>query len=689
MTAVSVTEDGEVAIVRVENPPVNALSAAVRAGLVEAVERVAGNDRLKAAIILCAGRTFMAGADVREFGLDLPGPDLPTVVQAILRSPKPWLAAIHGTALGGGLETALACRWRVAAPDARLGLPEVKLGLIPGAGGTQLLPRLIGFEPALDLITSGRQIGAAEAKALGLVDALIEGDLYHGALAFLRAAGSPPPSLAERPVPPFDAGRAQELVADIRRRARGLEAPAAAADVVLAAARLPLDEGFAAERASFLALRDSIQAKALRHLFFAEREAAKVPGLEGVRPRAVGRVGVVGAGTMGAGIAAAFLDAGYAVTLLETAAGALARGSTRIEENYAGLVKRGRLDEAGAAARLARLDGTTGPEALADADLVVEAVFEDMAVKAALFERLGRIVRPGAILATNTSYLDVEALARASGRPADFLGLHFFAPANVMRLLEVVRTAEVAPDALATGLAIGRKLGKVAVVAGNGDGFIGNRIWAFYRRQLEYLLEDGADPYAIDTAMTAYGFPMGPFAVFDLSGLDIAWAQRKRRAATRPPGERYIRIPDILCEQGRLGRKSGAGWYRYPDGRPEPDPAVLDLIAAERRASRHFTAEDIQARARAAMVNEAAKLLAEGMAFRPADVDVVLVHGYGFPPWRGGPLFEADAVGLKGVLADVAAMAEAGGEGSEPAPLLVELANAGSTFAAWTRETSR
>ncbi|MEK0084860.1 3-hydroxyacyl-CoA dehydrogenase NAD-binding domain-containing protein [Benzoatithermus flavus] len=695
MTAVSLEQDGDIAIVRVDNPPVNALSAAVRTGLLEAVRTIEGNGRIEGAVLLCAGRTFMAGADVREFGKELPGPDLPTVVQAIASSPKPWLAAIHGTALGGGLEVALGCHWRVAAPDARLGLPEVKLGLIPGAGGTQLLPRIVGLERALDLVASGRQIEAAEARELDLVDALIEGDLREGAIAFLRerlAAGAIPPRAAERPVPPFDQTAVAKLAAGIRRRARGLEAPVQAAESVLAAATLPLAEGLACERATFLRLRESAQAKALRHLFFAEREAAKVPGLEAVVPREIRHVGVIGAGTMGTGIAIAFLDAGYPVTIVETSAEALARGRARIEEAYQGLVKRGRLGQAEAAARLARLEGTSEPEALAAADLVVEAVFEDMAVKSALFAHLGRILRPGAVIATNTSYLDVAALARASSRPRDFLGLHFFAPANVMRLLEVVRTDKVAPEVLATGLAVARKLGKIAVVAGNGDGFIGNRIWAFYRRQLEYLLEDGADPYTIDAAMTAYGFPMGPFAVFDLSGLDIALAQRKRRAATRPAGERYVRIPDILCELGRLGRKTGAGWYRYTDGRAEPDPAVLEVIAAERTRrgtpQQSFTAEAIQAHARAAMVNEAARVLAEGIALRPSDIDVVLVHGYGFPSWRGGPLFEADTIGLDRVLADVVAMAAVGGVGSEPAPLLVELARRGSTFGAWAGKES-
>ncbi|HEX6014231.1 MAG TPA: 3-hydroxyacyl-CoA dehydrogenase NAD-binding domain-containing protein [Geminicoccaceae bacterium] len=691
MAAVTVERSDGIALVLLDNPPVNALSAEVREGLLEAVRAVEADPGAVGAVLVGAGRAFSAGADVREFGRPAPGPDLPSVVQAIEACLKPWLAAIHGPALGGGLELAMACRYRVAAPDARLGLSEVKLGLVPGAGGTQLLPRLVGVEKAVELVTVGRPVGAAAARQLGLVDAVAARDLRGEALVFLRArlaAGEQPPRTSERPVSPVSAD--EELVAAIARKARGQAAPARAAELVLAAARLPFAQGAAAERATFRELRDSAQSKALRHLFFAEREAAKVPELAGVEPRPVRAVGVVGAGTMGTGIALACLDAGLAVTVIETAEDALARGRERIEGGLAESVKRGRLDEAGRAERLRRLSAATDLAALGAADLVIEAVFEDVAVKGELFGRLGRVVRPGAVLATNTSYLDVAALAAASGRPRDFLGLHFFAPADVMRLLEVVRTPEMAPEALATGLALGKRLGKVAVVAGNGEGFIGNRIWSFYRRQLEYLVEDGASPYEVDAAMTAYGFPMGPFAVFDLSGLDIALVQRKRRAATRPPGERYVRIPDLLCERGRLGRKTGAGWYRYANGKPEPDPEVLALIEAERRergiAPRPFTHEAIQARARAAMVNEAAKILAEGMALRPTDVDVVLVLGYGFPAWRGGPLFDADATGLAEVLGEVEAMAETGGEGSEPAPFLVELARAGSSFGAWATD---
>jgi 3-hydroxyacyl-CoA dehydrogenase len=691
--AVSIEHDGVIAIVRVDNPPVNALSAAVRRGLLEAARAVTADVAVRGAVLLGIGRGFMAGADLHELRQpprepDLT-PDLPGVIAAIEACPKPWLAAIHGYALGGGLEVALGCRWRIALADAQLGLPEVRLGLVPGAGGTQLLPRLVGIEKALALAGSGRPVPGAEAEALGLVDALAEGELRTEALAFLRgrlAAGEVPPRTSERPVPPCDRAVAERLAADIRRKARGAQASAAAAELVLDAARLPFAQGLDAERATFRRLRNSPEAKALRHVFFGEREVRKVPGLASVEPRPIRTVGVVGAGTMGSGIAVALLEAGHAVTVVEADAEALARGRARIEAALAGLAQRHGLDAAGRVALLARLSCTHELAALADSDLVIEAVFEDMAVKGELFRRLGGIVRDGAILATNTSYLDVAALAAASGRPRDVLGLHFFAPANVMRLLEVVRTAEVAPEVLATGLALGRRLGKVAVVAGNSEGFIGNRIWSFYRRQLEHLLEDGASPYEIDAAMTAYGFPMGPFAVFDLSGLDIALAQRRRRAATRPAGERCTHIPDLLCEQGRLGRKTGAGWYRYVDGRLEPDPVVLALIEAERRARgivpRRFTAPEIQARARAAMVDEAARIVREGIALRAVDVDIVLVHGYGFPAWRGGPLFEADALGLDRILAEVEAMAAIGGEGSRPAPLLVELARSGGTFSA-------
>lgn len=688
MAAVTVERRGALALVRVDNPPVNALSTAVRQGLLEAVRAVAEDAAIRGAVLVCRGRTFMAGADVREFGQATPPPDLPTVVAAIEDGPKPWLAAIHGTALGGGLEVALGCRYRVAVPGAKLGLPEVKLGIIPGAGGTQRLPRLVGMAAALDLVAGGRQASAAEALGLGLVDAVVEGELEAAAIGFLEARPeAAPPRTRERPLPAFD-GPALEAKADaIRAKARGLMAPGKAAEAVLNAGRLPFAEALAAERAIFLELRGSAQAAALRHLFLAERAAGKVPGLEGVEPRPIERVGLVGGGTMGSGIAVACLEAGLPVVLVETDREAAARARQRVATTLADLVERGRLTAEGREAHLHRLAVAADLAALRGVDLVIEAVVEHAGVKAALFEELGAILAPEALLATNTSYLDVAALARASGRPERVLGLHFFAPANVMRLLEVVRHEGQAPATLATGLAFGKRLGKLGIVAGNAEGFIGNALWAAYRRQLDYLLADGADPYAIDAAMTAYGFPMGPFAVFDLSGLDIAWAQRKRRAATRPAGERYVRIADALCERGRLGRKAGAGWYRYEGGKHLPDPEVLALVEAERAAMgvapHAFTPEAIQARARAAFVNEAAKLLERGIALRPGDVDLVMVNGYGFPAWRGGPLHEADSLGLASLLPGLEAMARAGGAGSEPAPLLVELARTGRTFAAW------
>ncbi len=687
-SVVALARHGRIAVVTIDSPPVNALSHAVRAGLVAAMADLAADDGLDGAVLACAGRTFVAGADVAEFGRPPVPPLLPAVLDAIEGQGKPVVAALFGTALGGGFELALACRLRVAVATAEVGLPEVKLGLIPGAGGTQRLPRLIGIPAAADLATSGRRVKAAEALRLGIVDRVVDGDLLEGALAVLAeriAAGDLPPAVSARPVPPVDAAAADALLADVRKKARGMEAPVEAARAVLRAAELPFAEGMAAERAAFERLRDGDQSKALRHVFFAEREAPKVAGLEGVAARPVDRVGVVGGGMMGSGIAIATADAGLPVTIAETDADAAARAEARIAAHYADQARKGRLTEAQAAERRGRIAVATGVEALSDADLVIEAVFEDMGVKQDIFARLGKAAKPGAVLATNTSYLDVNAIAAASTRPGDVLGLHFFAPANVMRLLEVVRAKATAPDALATGLALGRRLGKLAVVAGVCDGFIGNRIWAYWRRHLEYLVEDGASPEAIDAALLDWGMPMGPFAVYDLSGLDIAWATRKRKAATRDPAERCVRIADRLCEAGRLGRKTAAGWYRYVDGRAEPDPAVAEIVADERRlrgiAPRNVSADDIRRRSLAAIANEAAKILEEGIAQRASDVDMVLVAGYGFPNWRGGPLFEADRVGLPAVLAEVEAAAAVGGAGSEPAALLVDLVRTGRSFA--------
>jgi len=674
-----------VALIEIDNPPVNATSQAVRAGLLVALGEADRNPQIAAVVLACAGRTFVAGADIREFGQPPREPHLPDVINAIEACSKPVVAAIHGTALGGGCEIALACHARVMEPGAALGLPEVKLGLVPGAGGTQRLPRLVGMEAAIDLVSSGRTVKAAEALRLGLVDRLSDRDLRTDAMDLAREMiGKPPRRTGEQPVTGMDAQAAVAKVAEIRRKARGAEAPGRAAELVLLAASLPLAEGMAREREAFLELRSSEQSAALRHAFFAEREVMRVPGLDNVAPRPIQKVGIIGAGTMGSGIAIAFADAGFDVKVVETNEQALAAGKARISDIYDKQVVSGRLTTAARDERLALIGYEIGTTSLSDRDLVVEAVFEDLEVKRSLFRDLDAILTPGAVLATNTSYLDVGLIADATARPADVLGLHFFSPANVMKLVEIVRTDATAADVVATGLAIAKRLRKVPVVCRVCDGFVGNRILTRYRQQAEYLLEEGALPHEVDAAMEAFGFPMGPFAVSDLAGLDIAWARRKRLAATRDPRERYVDVADRLCEAGRFGRKTGAGWYRYEGGKREPDPFVTALIeeASQRRGltRRAISAAEIQARLRAAMVNEACKILDERIVERPLDVDVVMMHGYGYPAWRGGPLFEADRVGLKAILDHVNERARLDGPGWEPASGLVSRAASGARF---------
>ncbi len=674
-----------VAVIEIDNPPVNATSQAVRAGLLAAIHDVDRNPQIEAAVIACAGRTFVAGADIREFGQPPREPHLPDVINAIESCSKPVVAAIHGTALGGGCEIALACHARVAEPGASLGLPEVKLGLVPGAGGTQRLPRLVGLDAALDLATSGRTVKAAEALRLGLVDRLSSGDLRQDAMALARElVGQPPRRTGERAVTAMEAEAALAKVAEIRRKARGAEAPGRAAELVLLSASLPLHDGMARERETFLELRSSEQSAALRHAFFAEREVTRLPGFDSIEPRSIQKVGIVGAGTMGSGIAIAFADAGFDVKVVETSEQALAAGQARIADVYDRQVASGRITAAVKDERLQSIGYALGTSSLADRDLVIEAVFEDLEVKRALFRDLDAILPPGTILATNTSYLDVNLIAAATSRPADVVGLHFFSPANVMKLLEVVRTESTADEVVATGLALAKRLRKIPVVCRVCDGFVGNRILSRYRPQAEYLLEEGALPHEIDAALEAFGFPMGPFAVSDLAGLDIAWARRKRLAPTRDPRERYVDIADRLCEAGRFGRKTGAGWYRYEGGKREVDPFVTALVeeASKRRGltRRPISAEEIQSRIRAAIVNEACKILDERIVERPLDVDVVMMHGYGYPAWRGGPLFEADHVGLQPILAQVRERAERDGPGWEPAEGLVRRAASGAKF---------
>jgi 3-hydroxyacyl-CoA dehydrogenase len=678
---------GDVALILIDNPPVNASSRAVRQGLATAIEAANKDTNVAAIVIACEGRTFVAGADIREFGKPPLPPGLPDVLTIVEASTKPVAAAVHGTALGGGFELALACHARVLDARAIVGLPEVKLGLIPGAGGTQRLPRLIGIRAAIDLAASGRQVKADEALALGIADSIATGDLREEAIALARSlVGRPIRRLSESTTPAFDRAEGDAALAGVAQKSRGQASPMVAAQTVLLAAELPFKEGMARERAAFIECLQSDQSKAMRYVFAAEREAPRAPQLEGVAPRPVARVGIIGAGTMGAGIAVAFADAGYRVAVVETSEAAVEAGAKRIVAPWDRQLKSGRLDASQYDARNASVAVGSDFSALADCDLVVEAAFEDMDVKKDIFTRLGAIARPGAVLATNTSYLDVGAIGAASGRPADVIGLHFFSPANVMRLVEVVEAPASAKDAVATGVAVAKKLGKIAVVCGICDGFIGNRILAHWRPIVDMMVEDGAAPQGVDGALEEFGFAMGPYAVGDLAGLDIGWARRKRLAPTLNPNVRYAAtIADELCALGRFGQKTGAGWYGYSGGKKAIDPLVEGLIekvrAQKHREQRVFSNDTIQRLVRAAIVNEGAKTLSDGIARRPLDIDVVLISGYGYPAWRGGPMFEADALGLDRILADIEEAHAFAGAGYEPSPLIAALVRDGRRFA--------
>jgi 3-hydroxyacyl-CoA dehydrogenase len=641
------TVSSNVLLIEIDHAPVNALSTDVRKGLLAAVAHGEATADVLATVVTGAGSIFIGGADIREFGAPPAEPVLPTVLAAIENARKPVVAAINGAALGGGLEVALAAHRRIAAPNATLALPEVKLGIVPGAGGTQRLPRLAGIPAAIDMIATGRTVPAAEALKLGIVGRIESGDLRAAAIAEARSlAGTSLRRSGACDVPPATKEAIDTAASKALARARGQDAPRDAVRLVRLSGEGSFAEGLAEERRTFLALRDSEQAAALRHVFFAERAAAKVPGLEGVAPRKVGTIGVVGLGLMGSGIATCALDAGFMVIGVEQGEDAAAKGRARVEGLLDRALQSGRIDDAGKADRLDRLTTSAALQDLGVADLVIEAVFDDAAVKTGLFVRLDGIVQPDAILATNTSYLDPDAIAAATSRPERVLGLHFFSPANVMRLLEVVRCAGTAPDVLATGLAVAKKLRKLPIVCGVTEGFIGNRIFSAYRREAEFLLEDGALPQQIDAAMEAYGFAMGPFAVFDLAGLEIAWARRKRQAATRDPKARYVDIADHLCEAGRFGQKAGRGWYRYADGKRTVDPDVTALIEQRRAAkglvARAVSDDEIRERLLAAMAAEGAALLAEGIAARTSDVDLVMINGYGFPAHKGGPMFAAE-----------------------------------------------
>lgn len=641
-----------IAVITLDSPPVNSLGHALRAHIVACLDAAQAHQEVSGIVLTGTGKSFSAGADITEFGTprQFQEPVLRTVIARIEASPKPVVAAINGVALGGGLELALACHGRVAFASARVGLPEVTLGLIPGAGGTQRLPRLIGIAAAYRLMATGRPQTAADLAATPLFDQVVQEDVVGAAVQLtlmLLRRGLPFPRACDRT---YDAATVHAEVAALRdaRNAREKLQPAYGALLdALTALTLPFEEGMQCERALFLSLVQSAAAQALRYQFKAEREAVRMPANLAASPRTVRVVAVIGAGTMGTGIALSALDAGLSVLLLEQDRAALTRGEERIADHYRQQVAAGKVDADTACHRQKHLSPTLDWARLEEADLVIEAVFEELAVKQQVFEKIDRHARAGAVLATNTSYLDVDAIADATSRPHDVLGLHFFSPANVMKLLEVVRGARTAADVLATGMAIGAVLKKTPVLTANAFGFIGNRIYNAYRRQCEFMLEDGAFPEDIDNALTDFGFAMGPFAVADLSGLDIAWRMRQSQAATRDPRERYVDVLDRLCELGRLGRKTHAGYYVYTDGKraKATDGLVRELIidASTRRGitRRALTPAKIQQRALMAMVNEAANLIAEGIAARSSDVDVVLVQGYGFPRWEGGPVFWA------------------------------------------------
>lgn len=677
-----------IAVITIDNPPVNAAGLAVRQGLMAAARQLAAGPA-RAAVLVGAGRTFIAGADITEFGKPPVEPFLPEVIEALESLPVPLVCVIHGTALGGGLEVALGAHDRVMLRDAKLGLPEVNLGLIPGAGGTQRLPRLCGLVAAAEIFTSARMVGADEALALGIVDALADGPPEAAGIAraeALLAAGARPRRVRDLPVPAWDAAELAALRAKVAKANPGHICHLAAIDAAEQGAALPFTEGMKLERATFWRLMQTPQRAAMIHAFFGERKVANPPELKGIVPRPVAHLGVVGGGTMGSGIAVAGLLNGLRVTLVERDAATAAKAREGIARTLADSVTRGKLTEAARDRLLAEALVTCDDyAALAPADVIVEAVFEKMDVKREVFARLDAVARPGAVLATNTSYLDVNAIARATSRPADVLGLHFFSPAHVMRLLEVVVAEATAPEVVATGFALAKALKKVPVRAGVCDGFIGNRMLRHYRLAADHLVLAGASPYQVDRALEAFGFAMGPYAVADLAGLDIGHATRERLRPTKPAQERWADWPDAMVARGWLGRKTGTGYYIYAGGKPAPNPEVEPLIAAERAARgitpRTVPDDEIVARYMAAMVNEGARIVEEGIARRPLEVDMVKLFGYGFPRFRGGPMHWADTVGLDTVLATIRTAAAEDPWFWRPAPLLERLAAEGRTFA--------
>lgn len=687
---VTFAKEGSVGVITVNNPPVNALSQAVRAGIKAGIAKGIADADVSAMVILCAGRTFIAGADIREFGKPPMEPHLPDVCQFIEDCPKPVVAAIHGTALGGGLEIPLSCHFRIAVATAKVGLPEVKLGLLPGAGGTQRLPRVAGVQAALEMITSGTPVAAAKAKAMGILDEIVDGDLKAAALAFARKAVDEklPLRRVSRLAAKLDTPTVFEDFAKANaRKFRGFLAPYKCIESVKNAAELPFAEGMKKEREIFLELQASDQSKAQRHVFFAEREVVRIPGLPDDQPtRDITSVGVLGAGTMGGGIAMCFANVGIPVKLLDVKQDFLDKGLAIIKKNYANTVAKGSLKQEVMDKRMSLIQPTLAYEDLKDVDLVIEAVFEDMAIKKEVFTKLDAVCKPGAILASNTSYLNVDDIAAITRRPQDVMGMHFFSPANVMRLLENVRGAKTSPEVYATAMKIGKTIGKVPVLVGVCDGFVGNRMLAKRTRECGFMLEEGALPWQIDRVIYNFGFPMGPYQMGDMAGLDIGWRNRKAKFQTLTEREKKNTILDKICEMGHFGQKTGSGFYKYDEKRnATPDPMIEELIINHSKdvgiARRPLTDQEIVERAIYSMINEGAKILEEGIAARPLDIDVVWLYGYGFPVYLGGPMFYADTIGLGKVYDAILKYKDlVGAEYWTPSPLLEKLAKAGKGF---------
>lgn len=693
---------GGIAVITIDNPPVNAAGHAVRDGLMKAAKRFAGDDTADIAVVVGAGRTFIAGADIREFGKPMQAPGLPEVVDFIESVNKPVVCAIHGTALGGGLETALACHYRVALNSARVGLPEVHLGLLPGAGGTQRLPRLIGVEAAVDIITSGRHVPAKEALELGIVDAVDSGESAREAgLAFAREllGGNRQVRRTSALSDKVDAVRGNTTLFDgirsaVKKKAKGQLSPVLCAEAVLAAVDLPFSDGVKRERELFMELMNSPQREALIHVFFADREVGKVPELKSASPRALDRAAVIGGGTMGSGITVSMLFAGLPVTMIERDEDSAARGRANVEKILDDGVRRGKFDE-NHRNRLANelYSCSADIASLGSADIVIEAAFEDMAVKKELFKQIDQHAKSGAVLASNTSYLNVNEIASVTGRPQDVLGLHFFSPAHIMKLLEIVVADKTLPDVVATGFALAKRLKKVGVRAGVCDGFIGNRILERYLTLASFMVEDGSSPYDIDKAVVNFGFPMGPNQMGDLAGLDIGMANRKRKRAEGWKGRYAADYMDRITDLGRYGQKTGRGFYIYEDGSRvgRPDPEVLEIIDKVRAEKgidpRPLDEQSIMRRYTAAMINESARVVEEGIALRPLDVDITMIYGYGFPRWRGGPLKYADMTGVHSILDDIRSFESEDPDFWKPAQLLVDLAERGETFDSLNKKT--